>query len=260
MSRLIKNVLVVFTLLCMIVLVVFCIELIVVNWGSDSKELGPQLSVVTPDVNADKKDEPVISDNEPTGDTDPTNDTTQPAITDDNENETLPEEEKQLSTGKQYLLPMLDNVHTLSLVASEELFDYSEQEDSWFFTYKGEGKANMEVCFRIKPPQESILDCAKGFLELYLEGGEAKAKGEGQICNSTLVGAHASGSKDDDTYEAWMQSPLDGADRGRALLIVINYQTVEQRDAIYAIIDTLEMYNDEALAAEILAEGIPGGE
>jgi hypothetical protein len=244
----------------MIVLVVFCIELIVLNWGNDSKEQKPQLSVVTHKGNVDKKDEPEISDNEPTGSTDSTDNTGSPAVAGDNENEILQEEGYQLSTGKQYLLPMLDNVHTLSLVASEELFDFSEQEDSWFFIYKIDRKASMEVCFRIKPPEESILDCTKGFLELYLEGGDATAKGEGQICNSTLVGAHVSGSKGDDTYEAWMQSPLDGTDRGRSLLFVINYQTVEQREALYTIIDTLEMYNDEALAAEILAEGIPDGE
>ena len=241
MSRLTKNVLVVFTLLCAIMLIVFCIELIIVNWNSNSEEPTPSLSVSSPEGNVEKTDEPEVKDSEPPVSTD------SPEITDDNGGDVTQETENQPPAGKQYQLPMLDDIHTLMLYASEELFEYSEggEGGDWLFTFLGDGKASLEVASDFITPPGGINALAEKLLINYLDGGEPTVGGERQIGKSSLQGVFVSGDKRGETYEAWIYGPFGGGETGQAVVFVINFANGVQRDAIYTIIDTMEMVAKE---------------
>jgi hypothetical protein len=254
-SRLVKNVLVVFTLLCIIFLAIFCIELIIVNWGSDSKEQSPQIAVVSPDRKGEKTDEPDTPDANP--DRNQHNDDVpeSPGNTGDNGDDTEQAGNNQGSKNKQYLLPMLDDVHTLELFADEELFKYSEGESQWGFTYTGGGKAELEVASDYISPPGGISELSKIFLTNYLDGGESTVGGEKQIGGSALRGVFVYGDKNGETYEAWIYGPLNGGETGPAVVFIVNYENEVQKTAIYAILDTLEMYTDATLTGEILAGG-----
>ena len=255
MSRLIKNALVVFTLLCIIFLVIFCIELIVVNWGSDSKESEPQISVVTSDGKGDKTGGPDTPDANPDGNQ-LSDDVPKPSgDTGNNGNEPSQGEDNRVPKIKHYLIPMLDDKHTLELFVDEELFSYSEGETQWKFTYTAGGKAEFEVASDFISPPKGVYGLADEFLDNYLNGGESKVSGEKQIGDSSLKGVFVSGENNGETYEAWIHKPLDGSDIGTAVTFVISYENEVQKKAICTILDTLEMYTDEDLTGEILAGG-----
>ena len=252
MSRLIKNVLVVFTLICVIFLVIFCIELIIVNWGSDSKGQEPQIAVISPDGKGGKTDEPDIPDVNPGGDQHSDDVPESPDVTGDNVDDTEQAENNRVSKSKHYLIPMLDDIHILELFADEELFSYSEGESQWKFTYMGGGKAELEVASDFISPPGGIDAVAKIFLDNYLNGGKTKVGGKKQIGGSTLQGVFVYGDNNGETYEAWIHGPLNGSETGTAVVFIVNYENEAQKTAIYAILDTLEMYADATLTGEIL--------
>jgi len=222
------------------VLVFFCIELVILNSeGGNDREPAPSISGSPADGNEDNADEPESPDMELPPDTD------LPEDTDQNEDAGSTEGNIQSPTGKEYILPMFDDVHTIMLYANEELFDYIDEGDPhWTFNYKGGGKAALEVGSDYITPPGGVRTLAEEVMSGYLEGGASSVGGERKIGNSTLRGFYASGDKNGETYEVWINGPFEGGDRGHAAVIVVNYNNKEQKDALYAILDTMELLSD----------------
>ena len=238
MNRIAKNAVVIFTLLCAIFLIVFCAELIIVNSEDETGKTDPAMSddLKTDDKGGDDSSEKI--------------DTKQPEgnaaqeSSGQNEGGALPEKQKTTPTGKRYDLSMLDDVHTLVLYADEELFDYEEEETSWLLTYNGGGGASLEIALVLISPQDGVAIYSENFLDNYLDGGRSSVGGVKQIGDSSLSGIFIIGDKNEETYEAWIHGPFGGGDSGRAVVFVIHYREDEQRDALYGIIDTLDMLSD----------------
>ena len=228
MSKTVKNLLLVFTLVCAIALVAFCIELFVLNSGA-GEEGGPALTETPPDGDGGSS---AGTESTPSGQAKPPPGTSSPGRTDPAD--TSPSR----PPGKRYELAMLDNTK-LVLYADKELFEYSEPQDVIQFTYTGEGSALLEIGYNWIPPQ-GVNALAERFLDGYLDGGESNVGGDGLIRHSQLNGVFISGVKGAETYEAWLHSSEDASFDDLVIYFIINYSSVEQRNALYSILDSLE--------------------
>jgi len=239
-NNIVRNTIIGFTILCAIVLVFFCIELVILNRdGGNGGEPALSTNGSPADGNEDSADEPEPPDTELPTDTD------LPEVTDQDEDAGSAVGNNQSPTGKQYVLPMFDDVHVIMLSASEELFDYIDEGDPhWTFNYKGGGKAALEIGSDYITPPGGVRTLAEEVMSGYLEGGTSSVGGERKIGNSPLRGFYASGDKNGETYEVWINGPFEGGDKGHAVVIVVNYNDKDQKDALYAVLDTLELLSE----------------
>ena len=233
MNMIVKNAIVIFTLLCAMFLIVFCVELVIVNKeNADARAEQSASGSADQSVRNDsgeqqasnaKTSKKAQSNDEATG----------------NSNTAAPEQKRSQKFGARYELPMFDEVHTLIVFVDDELFNYDEGETNWTFTCTGDEKSSLEIV--LTTLDGSAEEYAEEFLEGYLDGGTATVGGERQIGKSALNGLYVSGEKDDEVYEAWVYGPLEGGIANRVVLFVLNYWEGEQEDALYNVIDTLEM-------------------
>ena len=231
MNKTVKNILLVFTLICVIVLIVFCIELFVLNSGTDNSAESSAARTDNRPANTDKPNGATPAS--PAGNTLPSGET----------------EDGQTQTpikpaGKRYELPY-SSTEKLLLYVDEELFEHVEMDsgDMFMFIYPEDGEdgnASLEICPASIPEGAEV--CAETYLDGYLEGNESFVSGISQIKQSGLSGVFVSGVKDGETFEAWIHDTSDvSGDKGIAF--VIRYSDNEQKNALYAILDTLELVN-----------------
>ena len=226
MNKIVKNLVLAFTIICALVLVVFCIELIIINSGSDNLEEETVLSNGDPDGDAPEEQE--IPNDVPPG------------------SEGLPSDGNQQGEpntqpkGKEFELEMLVEEMVLALLADEEMFEYAEVETGWEFRYTGAGNALLRINLDYIPPQ-GARSIAQALLDPYVEDIEPTIGGVRQIRGSSLRGIYVAAEKDGETFEAWLHGPLGSGVSGHAVAFIINYQNDTQKDALSAILDTLDM-------------------
>ena len=240
-----KNLLLVFTLLCMIALAIFVVELVLLN-RDENGESGPAASGGPAEENGNGEDPGQGA-----------SDTEEPSGTGYEENGETPGFTDQPSdipppSGRRHVLALSEN-ESLVIYADDDLFEFHDGEIEWRFTYTGgepvvlgESQAILAVTLAFIDPDLGISAYAETFLVPYLDGGESTVIGEGQIRNSSLRGVFVTGEVGGETYEAWIRS-LTGR---TVLLLVINYQNYEQRQALYSVLDTLELLQHQMDAAE----------
>ena len=229
MSKTIKNVLLGFTLLCVIILIIFTVELIVLNRNSgaagNSGNRSISSGISTPSgasAVADGIDQALQS----SAGSDSTPD----------QNESSPGASSAQSTGKRYKL-LYSVAESLILYADEELFEYDDTNGSdSVFTYTGGGDASLRVSFEGIPL--GVEKCAESLLDKYLDGNESSVGDMGQILHSSLSGVFVTGVNDGETFEAWVNGI---ADNDIGVAFVIRYHTDEQKNALYAVLDTLSL-------------------
>jgi len=251
LSRITKNLLVGFTLLCAVVLAVFCVELVLLNSEDYAGRPGASLSNGLPDGDEENSNGSEAADAEPPDDSEP------PEENGDGDDEP-PNEDDTPSKGTLFEMDMLDNVNTVTLYANEEIFEYSWGEALWTFTYLGDGKASLEVSIGLLTPQGGTSGLTKELAVHYLDD-ESPAAFERRIADSLARGVYISGEKNGETYEMWVHGPLVGGNdsHARAVVFVANYQNEEQRAAIYDVLDTLEVVSDPEFEQEVdLEDGL----
>ena len=229
MSKTVKSLLRVFTLICVIVLVVFSIELVLLNReASGGKETTPPSTNETP-----------TGTQKPTGKPQPSSPQT---------NSSPPPGESQSPSpskppppkGKRYELQVLDVSEKEKLVvyAEEEIFEYSMEEYGYEFRYKeDEGKAKLEITPLAMP--QGAAKAAESVLDGYLDGNKSNPGGPGKIKRSSLNGIFVSGVNGEVTYEAWIYSKEENSNNG--ILFVIYYRNDKQKNALYAVLDSLDI-------------------
>jgi len=233
MNKTVKNLLLVFTLICAIVLIVFIIELFIVNRDSDDGgESVLSASDITPaETEKSPEMQPLaLASNSPSS----------------ANKENLPQESTTRPAGKRYDL-LYTHTESLVLYADEELFDYNaELEMAAMFSYKDDDTASLLICFDTYP--QGAEKRAETFLDGYLDGNESFVSGMGPIRHSSLTGVFVSGVNNGETFEAWIHSiPGNDSDVSNddnddiGLEFVIRYKDNEQKNALYAILDTLEI-------------------
>ena len=231
MSKTVKNILLVFTVVCAIGLAVFCIELFLINRGVEAGEPDPSISGGGPG------ETPTDGPTDPPDSTDPAGGTGQTPENGQQNNNTDP---PQPPDGKRYELLIPDGMK-LVLYVSEDLFEYVDNEIDWWFTYTGGGNAKLEISPTFVPPLYTDEDHAKFLLSSYSETDTVAVGGEQDIRGSSVKGLHFFAEKNGETYELWMHNLSDSGFDSLSIVFVINHSNEAQRKALYEILDTLEM-------------------
>ena len=223
MSNIAKNLLLALTVVCIIALIVFCIQLIVINRGVDPARPG----TTTPG-----------GSQQGSGEADPDGDGDEPSGDENGPGEGDPGPiQRPPPQGRRHNLRVTPG-SVLIIYAREELFDFDERELDWWFLYTY-GFATLEISFTMIGPQ-GAAEHAETFLNAYTGGTEAEFSGEQSIAGSELKGYHVIARHGNEVYEAWIH---DLADSDLALVFVINYEGEQERDALYEVLSTLDMEN-----------------
>jgi len=235
LSKTVKNLILAFTVLCGIFLIVFSIEMILLNRDAGDEGADPSLSAEAPDGAGDDAPEPGTDGAEPAGDAGQNGD----ADTDGDDSQ--PGGERPAPTGARHEIPVSGDL-TLVVYVDGELFEqvFFESEDILgVFKYLGGGSAALQI--------DAVLmqDGAEEFAKDYLYndfGVEASVAGrEDYIGLSELRGVTITGAEDGTYYEAWVFSLTGPELEGQGLTFVISYENSAQKNALYDILDTLDI-------------------
>jgi len=218
MNNITKNLLLALTLVGVIVLIVFSIQLIVLNRGVDPLNTG---SVVSGGSDSDEN-----SSDEEDGDEEPDGAGSFDSMAD------TPRPPPQ-GTRRDFLVA--DNTR-LVLYSSDELFDFDQGEFICFLRYTGGGLATLDVGFT--SVTQGVALHVEAVLNTRSAGTTAEFIGEQSIHGSPIIGYHARTQVGGETYEAWLVN-LDNSDV--ALIITIHYQNDQQRDALYQVLSSLDI-------------------
>ncbi|MDR2599500.1 MAG: hypothetical protein LBC73_04415 [Oscillospiraceae bacterium] len=211
MNHIFKNLLLGLTLVSIIAIIVFSIQLIVINRGIE-----PDDGLIPDGVNVIDPDDD--NGDDPNGSGDDT-----PSLT--------PNPDPQ---GMRHSFLVTDNSH-LVIFAREELFDFEETDLDWWFIYSGGGVATLEISHLFVAAHSMSIE-AEVFLNNYTGGASTEYIGFDSIRGSQINGHHARAEQDGTTYEVWLH---DLANSDLALAFVISYENNEQRDALYEVLNTM---------------------
>jgi len=219
MSGITKNLLLALTFVCVIVLVVFCIQLIVINRGVDPLDPG---SGITGGPGQGDEGEP--------GDGEYENGDAEQGIA-----TATPPPPRPIPQGTRHQL-RVSVESNLIVYAREEVFDFEEGEVDWWFIYTGGGTATLEISHLMLLAQ-SIETIAETFLNNYTGSDESHFTGEEIIHGSFIQGYHVHAHYGIGRYEAWIHRMI-GTDI--ALVFVIYFENDQQRDALYEVLSSME--------------------
>jgi hypothetical protein len=224
MNPILKNALLVFTLMCVLILVIFAVELVRLNAGSDNDgAYTPPTSGGATGGDLSGNDTPPTGDGAGSG----------TGLPDDTGTPSSPSD---TPSGQRYELPITESMK-LVLYADEELFEHSETESADVFTRIGGTKTSA---------LEIVLDAdvvPEGYLDAYTNGVTVVG-GDRAIGNSELRGTFVMSEGDNEIFEAWIYSyPYDDL-QGVNIVFVINYATEDQKADMYKVLDTLEIVRE----------------
>ena len=245
MSKTGKNLLIGFTVLCALVFVIFCIELIVLNGGrdGDSREGQAASEGASAETEGSGNSPPTIGDGKSSGESEPP-ESGQP------DGDESPGGARPAPIGKAHLLSMPDSME-LVLYADEQDFEYTEdlgtEERLAMFTYRDGENSSLEIRFgsvTLLGPDVLAEDIIGDF------PGDVRITqtGEGPILRSPLSAVSYFGKDGDLSYEIWIHTVLKSETDSLAVVFIINYKDNTQRNALYAILDSMEMRMSKAAA------------
>ena len=241
MSKVVKNLLFAFTIICAFALAIFLIQLLVLNSGSGESS-GENPSPSAPLTTGNGSPSPSAPTN--TGSARP--ETASPSGSSNPSGSQNTEEPR--ADGTTYEFDMPGGRTKLVLFVEEESegqqFDFIEPDpenegELGVLSFKGNGTAALELHFSFLP--DGVITYAEESLDRYVGSDGSVVIGDTPVGGSSLRGISVTGTKDRLTYEAWILSFSDIGFDDVGLDIVIYYQNPLQRDALYAIVDSMEM-------------------
>ena len=224
MSKTVKNSLIIFTLVCAVALVVFTVELFIINRNSGD---GTQRDSSMSDNEPGELEEPINTSRPSQED----GSLSSPDVDNTADGATAP------PSGTRYDMQMTAD-DTLVWYADDELFDYVRMDSGVIFMYSGDGNATLEILLVHIPYGADAR--AETFLDGYLDGNESNVGGLAVIRRSPLSGVFVSGVKDGETFEAWIYT-IEEDEHDRGIAFVVRYSNDEQRNALFAILDTVDI-------------------
>ena len=225
MSNITKNLLLALSLVCAIALIVFCIQLIVLNRGVEPREPGATISGGTKQ-----------GDEEPDADTQPDGENSDDGENNDGENGQTQNTPRPPPQGERNELSIPGDM-TLIVYAREELFEYTKNDFNWRFEYTREGEAALEIRL-ILVTLQGIASDAETFLANYSGGATPESGNDLSFQGPPLEGYYVSAQQGSITYEALVHPLPDGE---FALVFVINYQNDQQKEALYEILSSIDL-------------------
>jgi len=230
----------VFTILCAIVLMVFSVELILQNRNTEASDEGGE-----PSVSGDKQP----GDGGDSG-ADPEHGGSEPSGTEDGDSGgddagdgggRQPDRPRPIPTGTRFEEPITLN-STLVFYADKELFNYTDPEMSdrlGIFTFRGDGIAELHI--RLIAVTPDIKALAGGYMSVDFDVIETEVSDEDYIGLSQLLGVKASGYRDGSNFDVWIHRFTEPGYEDLGLAFVIIYQNNALKDLLYDILDTLEI-------------------
>jgi len=232
MNNITKNLLLGLTLVCVIALIVFCIQLIVLNRGVQPADPGTNISGGSQQSGAAAGSDP--DDNVDGSSAGEDGD----GITDDDgDTGTTVQTPRPPPQGTQRSLPVTADSR-LTIYSRDELFEFVQGDLDWWFIYNGDGEATLEIAFTMVTTAQGAAAHAETFLNNYTGGTASMYSGEEYIQGSTVRGYHVTTLHGGGTYEAWIHN-LDRSDL--ALAFVIFYQNDQQKEALYEVLSSIDI-------------------
>jgi len=215
-----KNLLLALSLVCAIAVIVFIVQLIVLNVGVDPRETGQVIS------GGAQQDSEENGDSE-NGD----NDEEYP-----NGIDTTVQAQRPPPQGERYQFLVAEGTRVV-VYARENLFEYEDNDLNWRFAYTGGGDAALEISHISVSVQTAAAD-AMVFLNQLSGSSDSELIGVQSIQGSPLVGYYVSVRHGGRMYEAWLH---DLVNSDLWLVFVINYENDTQRDALHEVLSTLDI-------------------
>ncbi|MCL2391567.1 MAG: hypothetical protein FWC66_03025 [Oscillospiraceae bacterium] len=243
MTRTVKNIVMVFTLIAAIFLVIFCVELIIVNRETTENGSEPTVSADTPDENGED------GMSEENGYFDSLEDWYLNGFGE--EDGEFGEIIIPAPRGEtRFEMPTLLDDLTLIAYADEGFFNFFEGEYNWLFAYASEGEASLQISFDLIT-HEGIRALAGRVLLRHLDdGGQSRVLGERNVGASDIRGYAVISEAEDRTIEAWVHSLTGSPTEAIAVVFLITYENEDQREALFEILDTLEIISDDDEAVD----------
>jgi len=225
MSNITKNLLLALSLVCAIALIVFCIQLIVLNRGVEPREPGATIS-----GGAKQGDE------EPDTDTQPDGEDSDNGDNNNGDNDQMQNTSRPPPQGERNELIIPGDLK-LIVYAREELFEYTKNDFNWRFEYIRDGEAALEICL-ILVTLQGVASDAETFLMNYAEGATPESENEKSFEGLPLEGYFVTAQRGGVTYEALVHPLPDGE---FALVFVIDYQNDQQKEALYEVLSSIDL-------------------
>jgi len=221
-----KNLLLGLTLICIIALVVFCIQLIVLNRGVAPVEPGATVSGGSQQSGSDSSVSGEDGDSSHSG-----------ANGENGSDSAPPLVVRPPPQGTRRVLPITQGSRLVTF-SDDDLFYFSEGDMGWLYEYSGQGEATLEIAFTLIVAQGGVSEHAVSYLNTYAGIGNAIYTGEESLHGSPLRGYHASSAIGAGTYEIWIHILPDS---DLALGFIIYHETEHQRESLYNMLSWLEM-------------------
>jgi len=215
MSNITKNLLLALTLVGVIALIVFSIQLIILNRGVEPADSGATISGGSQ------------------GDEDPDN--TENGYGTDGLFDPNPNTPRPPPQGTRRDPLVAENTR-LVIYSSDDWFDFEQSDFDWLLTYKGEGNASLRISFT--SITQGVAAHAEDYLNNYSGSSTSEYTGEQAIHGSPVIGYHVTTQAGGSVYEAWIVN-LDDSDV--ALVLIITYQNDQQKDALYLVLSSLDI-------------------
>jgi len=236
-NKTVKSIILVFTILCVIVLLIFSVELIRQNRNTETTpgDGGPSVSGDPAgngeDHEQEDKDPPSSANG---GD-------------DNGGNADVVDErpgaggQRPAPTGTRYEEPVTRNSKLVFYVDNQlfEFFDPELDEGLFLFTFRGDGLAEIHI--RFVPVPLDIKAYAGGYLATDFEVRDTVVGEVDYIGLTQLLGVKASGSRDGSNFDVWIHRFTEAGYEDIGLAFVISYQNDAQRDMLYDIINSMEI-------------------
>jgi hypothetical protein len=127
----------------------------------------------------------------------------------------------------------------LVIFVNEDLFEHTELRLSDTFTFLGSGTASLDIRLHMVP--EGAEAFASRFLDSFVGSMGATVGSEEHIGRSPVRGVPISGSRDGQTYEAWIHTYPGVGNDVWGVSFLMQYQNDIQRVALYELLDSVNM-------------------
>jgi len=238
LNKTLKNIILAFTVVCGLFLIVFSIELILLNRASGDEGADPPFTEDAPEGGGEDGTEVGADGPGPTG-----GEGADAAAGQGGEEE-RPVGRPPTPDGVRYEQPVAED-KLLVFYTDRELFeltDFEIQDTLYVFSYKGGGSAALQI------DSIFIWAGAEGYESDYLHndfGAEvSEVHDEDYVGRSQLRGVLVTGANDGLYYEAWIHRFMSFDGGEFALAFVLSYENSAQRNALYDILDTLDIVTD----------------
>jgi hypothetical protein len=234
MSKMVRNLLMGFTLVCIVFLAVLAVELFRLNSSGEGSGTSAAGAPGSTQPFSTEDTTPPAGETTPPED-DPPTDSTESAQNTDTGPPPSP-------TGTRHeMLLQTDPMLYLIAFADEDLFVFSEMggdSGDMSFVYSG-STASLDICYAYIPFGQSIAEAS--FLDRNVFSAETLVEDTHAIGRSELSGDFVTVESGGETHEAWFYTLGSDTTGDIGVAFILKYKSDAQKEAIYSILDSVAL-------------------